>query len=85
MEAGVKAEAFAANYRGKINSPDLTAETLAQALRDIESLYNEVAKPSAYANLLFSTDSGDPKIGAFLQKQREKGTGLSITTIELTR
>ena len=81
MEAGVKAEAFAANYRGKINSPDLTAETLAQALRDIESLYNEVAKPSAYANLLFSTDSGDPKIGAFLQKQSEKGTGLSITTM----
>ena len=80
-DATAKAEAFAANYRGKINVPDLTAETLASALRDIESLYNEVAKPSAYANLLFSTDSGDPKIGAFLQKQREKGTGLSITTM----
>lgn len=80
-EAAAKADAFATNYRGKINVPDLTAETLANALKDIESLYNEVAKPSAYANLQFSTDSGDPKIGAFLQKQREKGTGLSITTM----
>jgi len=81
VEADARADGFASNFRGKINSPDLTAETLASAIKDIELLYNEVAKPMGFASLLFSTDSGDPKIGAFLQKQRERGTGLSVKTM----
>jgi len=73
-----RADAFAERYRGKIDAPGLTAETLADALKEIESIYNEVSKPMGYSQLLFSTDSGDPKIGAFMQKQREKGTELSV-------
>ena len=80
-EAMRRADAFEAAYRGKIDSLDLTAETLASAIRDIEALYNEVAKPMGYASLLFSTDTGEPAVGAFLQKQREKGTGLSVKTM----
>lgn len=76
-----RADAFAATYRGKIDSPELDAATLATAIADIEALYNEVAKPMSYANLIFSTDSGDPKVGAFMQKQREKGTELSVKTL----
>jgi oligoendopeptidase F len=76
-----RAEAFAQQYRGKIDSPDLDAETLASAIRDIEAIYNEVAKPMGYSHLLFATDSGDPKIGAFMQKQRERGTELSVKTM----
>jgi oligoendopeptidase F len=76
-----KAEQFALEYRGKINTPTLTAHTLFNAIREIESIYNEVAKPMGYAGLLFATDSADPKIGAFMQKQRERGTGLSVTTM----
>lgn len=76
--ANQRAEAFAEAYRGKINSPELDANTLASAIKDLESLYNEVAKPMGYANLVFSTDSGDAKVGAFMQKQREKGTELSV-------
>ncbi|AIE84991.1 M3 family oligoendopeptidase [Fimbriimonas ginsengisoli] len=76
-----RADAFAAKYRGKIESADLDAPTLAAAIRDIEALYNEVAKPMGYANLVFSTDSGDPKVGAFMQKQRERGTELSVKTL----
>ena len=81
QEATERAEAFAQTYRGKINCSDLTASTLASAISDIEALYNEVAKPLGYASLLFATDSADPKIGAFMQKQRERGTGLSVKTM----
>jgi len=81
QQATESAEGFALKYRGKINSPDLTAQTLASAIREMESLYNEVAKPMGFASLQFATDSGDPKIGAFMQKQRERGTGLSVTTM----
>lgn len=81
-EAGLKhADDFASRYRGRINHSDLTAEELASAIREIEAIYNEVAKPMGYSNLLFSTDSADPKIGAFLQKQRERGTELSVKTL----
>ncbi|MGV3614580.1 MAG: M3 family oligoendopeptidase [Fimbriimonas sp.] len=80
-EAMRRADALETNYRGKIDSPDLDAATLAAAIRDIEALYNEVAKPMGYASLLFSTDTGDPAVGAFLQKQRERGTALSVKTM----
>jgi oligoendopeptidase F len=72
------AQQFASTYRGKINSPELTPELLAEALQGLEGLYNEVAKPLCYSNLLFATDSASPAVGAFLQKQREKATELSV-------
>ncbi len=75
MAAG---DAFAEKYRGQIDSPSLTARTLAGALRELEGIYNEVAKPMGYSNLLFSTDSSSHQIGAFLQKQQERGTELSV-------
>lgn len=73
-----RADQFEADYRGRINSPDLTAETLASALRDLEAIHNEVAKPIGYSHLLFSTDSGDHRTGAFMQRQHERGTELSV-------
>ena len=79
--ANERAEAFASEYRGKIQSSDLTAKALSDAIRTYESLYNEVAKPMGYSSLCFATDSGDPAIGAFMQKQRERGTEISIKTM----
>ncbi len=70
-----------AKYRGQINSADLTAETLAAAIRDMESLWLQAAKPLTYSNLLFSADSSDASIGAFMQKQRERATEISVRTI----
>ncbi|CAN5657483.1 M3 family oligoendopeptidase [soil metagenome] len=69
-------ERFAADYRGKV--AELDAACLAEAIGRIEAIYQTVAKPSGYASLRFSTDSGDPAIGAFMQKQRERGTALSV-------
>jgi len=81
LKANERADAFADRFRGKVNAPGLTAQTLAEALREIEAIYNEVTKPMGYGGLLFSTDSGDPAVGAFMQKQRERGTALSVKTM----
>lgn len=73
-----RSEAFAAKYRGKINSPDLKATDLADAIRELESISQESSKPVNYAQLHFVTDTGNPAAGAFLQKQSEKSTELSV-------
>src|SRR4051812_12332658 len=62
------AEAFEAKYRGEIESKDLTATTLAAALKEIEGIAQESGKPLNYAHLLFTCDTGNPQLGAFLQK-----------------
>lgn len=72
------ADRFAQKYRGTIDSASLTAEWLAGSLREIEALSNGIAKPMGYSHLLFATDTGDAKVGAFMQKQRERGTELSV-------
>ncbi|MBI3721529.1 MAG: oligoendopeptidase F, partial [Fimbriimonas ginsengisoli] len=73
-----EAEAFVARYKGKIDSPDLDAATLAGALREIEALSQEVSKPLTFAHLMFAGDTGSSEIGAFLQRQRERATELSV-------
>jgi oligoendopeptidase F len=73
-----RADAFEKAYRGKINSPDLTAETLGRALAEIENIAKESAKPASYAQLLFACDASSPEIGAFMQKQMEKSSDLSV-------
>jgi oligoendopeptidase F len=77
-KAHADADAFASKYRGKIESSELTAEMLAQALKEYEALATSLAKPLGFAHLLFAADTGDPKLGAFLQKQMEKGTELNV-------
>ncbi|RYG39576.1 oligoendopeptidase [bacterium] len=79
QSAEERTEAFAAQYREKVAG--LSAAELAQAIATFEEIYQTVSKPSSYASLRFSTDSGDPAIGAFLQKQRERGTALSVKVL----
>lgn len=73
-----QAEAFAAKYRGKINSPDLTAQLLADSLKEIEDLCVLIAKPVTFGQLLFAADASDAKIGAFMQKQMERYTEVNV-------
>lgn len=80
-QAMASAEKFQADYKGKIDSQDLTAETLGAAIREYESLYAEAGRPGAFASLLFTTNTSDPAYGAFLQKMREHGTELSLPTL----
>lgn len=72
------AERFAETYRGRINSPDLTAAVLVSAIAELEALYQQAHKPIIFANLLFAVDTADPAIGSFMQKQMEKMTELSV-------
>lgn len=76
--AQARAEQFQADYKGRINSPGLTADTLGAALREYEALQQDSSKPAYFASLLFTTDTSDPARGAFLQKVRERGTQLAI-------
>ncbi len=78
-ECGRRADGFAAKYRGKIDSPDLSAATLAEALAEIENLSVEAAKPIGYSHLLFAVDAASPEVGAFMQKQMEHASELSVT------
>lgn len=78
-EAGItRAKAFEARYRGKIDSPDLTAQTLSEALEEVEDLVMQVSKPVNYASLRFATDAASPEIGAFMQKQMERSSELNV-------
>lgn len=72
---------FQTDYKGRINTPSLTASALLSALREYEAIEQDASKPIAYASLLFSTDTSDPARGAFLQRMREKITELSIPTL----
>jgi oligoendopeptidase F len=73
-----RSDAFAATYRGKIDSADLDPKVLAGGIKEIEDVAQEAAKPITFGHLLFAANSSDPKIGAFLQKQSEKSTLISI-------
>ena len=77
VEAEAAASEFADKYRGKISSLDGNA--LRGAIQSLEAIYNTVSKPLTYASLRFSADTGDAEIGAFLAKQRERATKLSVT------
>lgn len=77
-ELDKRAAAFEAAYRGKIDSPDLTAAMLAQALRESEEISVLASKPIEFAQLLFSADTSNPELGAFMAKQMEQASGLSV-------
>lgn len=75
-QAESAAKVFAENYRDRIG--ELTAAELAEAIHSMEEIYQTAAKPLSYAGLRFAADSADPAVGAFMQKQQERGTGLSV-------
>lgn len=77
-DADSRATAFDEKFRGKIAHDDLTANTLLAAIQEVEALALDLAKPVTYANLLFAQDSSNPRHGAFLQSQMERGTGIQV-------
>ena len=62
-----RAKRFAERYRGKIDSTDLTAATLSEAIGEYESIAQDVVKPMSYASLVFAADTSKPEHGALLQ------------------
>ena len=76
-----RAIAFAREYQGKIDRPDLTAVRLAGAIREYEALWQEGSKPGMYARLRFSADNSDPARGALMARIQEETTRLSLPLI----
>ena len=69
-----KSAAFEKSYRGKINKKTINAPTLLKAVRELESISEQIGKLLSYAYLIFAADTGKPEHGAFLQKIQEKAT-----------
>lgn len=76
---------FEKKYRGKIDSPDLTTDFLASALRKLEKIYTLLWKLGMYAYLNFALDTRDEEASAFLaQMERlEVATKTQILFFEL--
>ncbi len=74
--ASSRADAFAAKYRDRMGSAG--AGMLKSAILELESLVSDLSKPIQYANLRFAADTGDPKLGAFLQKMMEAASEIQV-------
>ncbi len=73
-----QADRFAESYRDRINTSQVSAQLLLEATREAEAIYNELSKVIDFAYLVFSTNTGDPKLGAFLQKAMEWASELQV-------
>jgi oligoendopeptidase F len=71
-EAVAAASTFANSYAGKVG--DLDRSGLAQAMHELELIYDLLGRAGSYASLQFSTDTADPARGALLQRVQERGT-----------
>lgn len=76
-----RAKAFAERYRGRINSDDLTAETLLEAIEELEDMATVQSKVSSYAVQVFSADTSKPEHGALMQHVQERQTEISLQLI----
>ncbi|MDH7602602.1 MAG: M3 family oligoendopeptidase [Armatimonadota bacterium] len=76
-----RAKEFARRYRGNINRADLTPEYLHTAVQEFEALAQEMAKPMAYASLVFCADTSKPEHGALLQKVQERESEITLELI----
>ncbi|GBD38606.1 Oligoendopeptidase F, plasmid [bacterium HR37] len=74
QDALFRAKAFESKYRGKINSTEANATVVLEAVRELESISEQVGKLISFAQLVFAADTGNPKNGAFLQYIQEQAT-----------
>jgi oligoendopeptidase F len=71
-EAEQLAASFAERRAGTVG--ELDAAGLAEAMRELERIYDLVSRAGSYAHLEFATDTSDPRRGALLQRAQESGT-----------
>lgn len=69
-----RADAFSQCYRGRIGS--VSGAELANALRELEGIYDRHSALGNFIFLNFATDTTNPKIGALLQKSTEEDAAL---------
>lgn len=62
-------DAFATEYRGRV--AQLDAEEMMDALKGLESIFDQQGRIASFARLLYSTDTNNPQYGALVQKNTE--------------
>lgn len=73
-----RAQAFEKEYRGKISTlQPADADRLLRAVRELESLYEQMDRPAVYAMLLHSGKTDEPKHGALLARTQEQRTEIN--------
>jgi oligoendopeptidase F len=73
-----RAQTFERSYRGRIESLDGSgASFLAATLAELEGLYEQMDKPSVYAQLVHAAKTDDPRHGALLSHVREERTAIN--------
>jgi oligoendopeptidase F len=74
-EALRRAQAFESTYRDKINvAGGPAAELLLAAVKELESLFEQMDEPAVYASLVHAAKTDDPRHGALLSRTREQRT-----------
>jgi oligoendopeptidase F len=85
--ADAEARAFDAKYAGRV--AELPGHELAAALAEYEAIEEILGRLMSYAQLQFSADSSDPRIGKFYQSINERVTTISshllFLSLELNR
>ena len=78
-QATERATAFAERHKGKLAEFD--PERLAGAMHELEEIHDLAGRAGSYAMLRFSIDTQDPKVGALVQRVRERGTVIETTLL----
>ena len=78
-EAQERANAFAAQYAGKVASLD--GASLISAMKELGELEEIAGRAGTYAHLSFSIDTANPAYGALLQRVEEKGTAIETVLL----
>src|SRR5580704_8693441 len=74
-----RASSFAERHAGKLG--ELSSMQLRDAMGELASIYELVARAGYYASLRFSTDTADPANGALLQLVQEQETQIQTTLL----
>jgi oligoendopeptidase F len=78
-EAQKRADAFAAQYAGKVASLD--GPGLVAAMKELGEIEELAGRAGTYAHLSFSVDTANPAYGALLQRVEEKGTAIETALL----
>jgi oligoendopeptidase F len=73
-EAQQRADAFAAQFAGKV--AELDGPGLATAMAELAEIAQTVGRVGSYAALRFAVDTAEPANGALLQRVQERGTAI---------
>src|SRR3954449_10912242 len=78
-DAQTRADAFAAQYAGKV--ADLDGPGLIAAMKELAEIEETAGRAGTYAHLSFSVDTANPAYGALLQRVEEKGTAIETALL----